>query len=163
MKFNVVVCKYRNGKLYKSSIICLELESIDLSEQVISHLMMKQTERLVGLFDNGLLGTAYRAFNWTNDEEYNNERRLLISNHFMSSYRNGTFYKSRNTVYVIPHKHQEWIDIAHSIASRPDGESYKLSAQEEYIATAHLLNEKIVDEQVLSGLRSWFQKAKERQ
>ena len=171
MKFTVFICfcgKATFSKLKNIAQIYISLQSIDRAEEVLTHLLMKQTERIAGLHDKSLLGAAYAAFNWIKDEEYNEARRLKISQYFSESMRGGTIYKKDNSLYIVfidAQMSQRWLDIATSISSRQIGESYKWpsdsAVREEYKATARITDHMISDEEVLTGFRHWLQEAKE--
>jgi hypothetical protein len=132
---------------------------------LISDLFLKQTELLLGLYDTGLLGTAYKAFNWTEDTEYNELRRNEIKNEFLSTLKSNSFFISNNKIYIAlsSKKIDKWMNLVHSIASMKDGEVYTYKNQV-YKATSSIKMPKkpIQDQRLLNLFTLWFNKTEKR-
>ena len=164
MKFSIFICALSAPSI--EAQIQVEVQSTDKIYDIISHLLMKQTERLVGLYDTSLLGIAYNAFNWTHDDEYNAMRRKEITINFRRELEQCSFYRTSNAVYVALSNLTAWLDVAYSINSRPNGEKYHwpsdLQYKEVYTCTASVQKVVLTDPVIVSRFQIWLQKAKER-
>ena len=120
-------------KLFESAVLTIQLPTPELIDEIVPHLLSKQTERLFGLYDSSLLGVAYQAFNWTADEEYNEQRRQTITAVFAQAWQTGVFFRDSNTVHLLLKENEvrRWSILVQSIASRPDGET-NMYHDEEY-------------------------------
>ena len=66
----------------------------------LANIATKSRIEMWGLFDNSLLGKAYNAFNWTNDQEFNEKRRLQIFNSKLAWVKNSIFFQDDDHIFI---------------------------------------------------------------
>jgi len=138
--------------------------------ELIAHAFAVQSEQLYGLFDNSLIGRAYKAYQWDKDMSYNKERRQEIYRSFFNLLNTNTFFENKTKLYLaLPHKSlNRWIDILQSIISMQCRDfvykkvKYTVNSNLHYIKS--LEKQKTIQSDKTNALfRSWFVERKKRQ
>ncbi len=160
-RFTVFITRNEQDNLYGHAIVTLH-SADNITPAVISDLLLKQTERLFGLYDSTLLGIAYRAFNWTTDEQYNEQRRSVITNYFMTTLQQYTFHGTETYLYLALPADEllKWVVLVQSIGSRPSGETYLYHGVAYTALSKQGADRPIKDSRVLDFFRTWFAETK---
>lgn len=162
----LVIYSTEQENLIERAMVAIQLSTEHTIDAVVPHLFTQQTERLYGLYDSSLLGVAYKAFNWTMDEEYNEQRRATLTTYFQQSWLAGLFLREPNSVHVVLNERDliRWLVLVQSIASRSGGETNRLGGSQ-YTAVSQFdidASPRVVAEQRLQEVFwAWLRKAEE--
>jgi hypothetical protein len=88
-------------------------EITDAPLEVMGNFFFESYCRLFGIFDNGLLGKAYRSFQWSHDKKYNDYREVKIKKSFLIYFATNVFKKIK-----IENKEVWYIALDHSTYTR---------------------------------------------
>jgi hypothetical protein len=127
MKISLYICSFKpptqsiTPKLIANGIIHFNFnKNVGQPFPYIAHALLTLTEQLKGLYDNSLLGKAYKAYRWTSDTEWNKTRRSEINAKFIDMLETNVFRVTQGKIYIaLPeNKLNELMNLVRSIGSQ---------------------------------------------
>jgi hypothetical protein len=150
--------------IYMRASLKLSLKDKCDPELLLATFLLESTKLLFGIYGNTLLGNAYRAYQWTEDEEYNAKRKADLLDGFMTHIKSCTFLRKESNdqciffVALRPSIARHWGELIQIVVLK--SQTFKNPVSFEAIGKIHQIKKPVESATLVSAFRKWFLKNK---